>query len=230
MGLGLLTLFVFSVTVLAHGGENPSNLIQDEVNEIHGVNSNFDMYEVLFKFKRKEQKEAVQRIMSLKTQEKQRNLLAVVIAKIIEVLGESRIKLESSGYLPGTVEFPEEESTRESLSRIMENTAFVSDLILYIPDLTKPFLKNNEWNTMLRWSLGFCRQIPFLDTASKKLFHLAAQELKIVEREENYVNPYAKANQQRKEILPEQTAPKKKERVKKTKGPSLSGNRVKKEL
>ena len=40
---------------------------------------------MLFKFKRKEQKEAVQRIMSLKTQEKQRNLLAVVIAKIIEV-------------------------------------------------------------------------------------------------------------------------------------------------
>ena len=54
----------------------------------------------------------------------------------------------------------------------MENTAFISDLILYIPDLTKSFLKNNEWDTMLRWSLGFCREIPFLDAASKKLFYL----------------------------------------------------------
>ena len=62
--------------------------------------------------------------------------------------------------------------TIEALSRIMENTAFISDLILYIPDLTKSFLKNNEWNTMLRWSLGFCRQIPFLDVATEKLFYL----------------------------------------------------------
>ena len=44
------------------------------------------------------------------------------------------------------------------------------------------------------------------------------------------MNPYTKANQQRREVLPEQATPKKKERAKKAKGPSLSGSRAKKEL
>ena len=55
------------------------------------------------------------------------------------------------------------------------------------------------------------------------------QELNIVEREENYMSPYAKASQQKREVLPEQTTPKE-ERGKKAKGPSLSGFCAKKEL
>lgn len=234
IGFGLVFIYVVSIVIFskvaAQTEENPSQVLENDANKIHGVHSNFDMFQVLFKLKRKEQKDAVQRILSIKTQEKQRNLLKLVITKIVEVLGESRIKLESSGYLPGTVEFPEEEPVRDSLSRIMENTAFMSDLFLYIPDVTKPFFKNNEWDTMFKWSLGFCREIPFLDPASKTLFYLVAQELNIVEREENYSNPYAKENQKREEALPEPSVSKKKERVKKRKGPSLSGFRNKLEL
>ena len=60
----------------------------------------------------------------------------------------------------------------------MENTAFMSDLFLYIPDVTKPFFKNNEWDTMFKWSLGFCREIPFLDPASKTLFYLVRRNFR----------------------------------------------------
>ncbi len=57
-----------------------------------------------------------------------------------------------------------------------------------------------------------------------------AQELNLIERDPNYYNPYAEANNRRKaDPLPE-TKEKKKEKKKLFKGPSLSGARLKNEL
>ena len=42
IGFGLLSMFCFSVVVLGHEGD-PSVVVQDGVNEIKGVNSNFNM-------------------------------------------------------------------------------------------------------------------------------------------------------------------------------------------
>ena len=54
-----------------------------------------------------------------------------------------------------------------------ENTAFLGDLALYLPDATtRLLLRNNEWNNSFKWSLGFCQEVPFLDQATKKTFHL----------------------------------------------------------
>ena len=39
----------------------------------------------------------------------------------IQVLGESRIQLERSSYLPGTIEFPEDKSTQECKSDKLVN-------------------------------------------------------------------------------------------------------------
>lgn len=55
-----------------------------------------------------------------------------------------------------------------------------------------------------------------------------AQELHLVEREPNYYNPYAKANQvKRRNAMAETSSEKKKARKKINKGPSLSGARLK---
>lgn len=56
-----------------------------------------------------------------------------------------------------------------------------------------------------------------------------AQELNLVEREPNYVNPYARANQVVNKPSPEKVE-KKKVKRKLSKGPSLSGSRSKEEL
>ncbi|XP_046453275.1 coiled-coil domain-containing protein 134-like [Daphnia pulex] len=193
------------------------------------INSNaVALFDRLFQLKRSEQKDAVQRIAEVKSIEKQRKLLELVITKIMEVLTHSRIKLESSGYLPES-DFPQDESLRDALSSMIENTAFMGDLVLYLPDATKAFLKNNEWNTIFKWSLSICQQSVFLSTATKKMLHLVAQELNLVERESNYFNPYAEANRKKPDPLPENVE-KKKVRKKISKGPSLSGSRLKNEL
>jgi hypothetical protein len=59
-----------------------------------------------------------------------------------------------------------------ALSSMIENTAFMGDLVLYLPDATKVFLKNNEWNTIFKWSLSICQQSVFLSPATKKMLHL----------------------------------------------------------
>jgi len=55
---------------------------------------------------------------------------------------------------------------------MIENTAFMGDLVLYLPDATKVFLKSNEWNTIFKWSLSMCQQIVFLSSTTKKMLHL----------------------------------------------------------
>jgi hypothetical protein len=59
-----------------------------------------------------------------------------------------------------------------ALSSMIENTAFMGDLVLYLPDATKVFLKKNEWNNIFKWSLGMCQQTVFLNSTTKKMLHL----------------------------------------------------------
>ncbi|KZS21485.1 Coiled-coil domain-containing protein 134 [Daphnia magna] len=186
------------------------------------------LFERLFQLKRNEQKDAVQRILAIKSVEKQNKLLKLVITKIMEVLVQSRINLESSGYLPGSG-LPLTESLRDALSSMIENTAFMGDLVLYLPDATKAFLKDNEWNTIFKWSLSLCQETAFLSNNTKKMLHLVAQELNLIEREPGYFNPYAEANRRKPVDLPE-IPQKKKVKKKISKGPSLSGTRLKSEL
>jgi len=134
---------------------------------------------------------------------------------------------------------------------MIENAAFLGDLVLYLPDITKELLKNNEWSTVFKWSLSLCQEAKFLDKNTKKMLHLVscffvnnikasikifsfqkvAQELNLIEREPNYYNPYAKANQLRwQNSMPPETTEKKKARKKISRGPSLSGGKVKNEL
>ncbi len=48
----------------------------------------------------------------------------------------------------------------------------MGDLVLYLPDMTQRFLKNNEWNNLFKWSLSICQEMPILDQATKKMLHL----------------------------------------------------------
>lgn len=55
---------------------------------------------------------------------------------------------------------------------MIENTAFMGDLVLYLPDATNAFLKNNEWNMIFKWSLSFCQESVHLNSVTKKMLHL----------------------------------------------------------
>lgn len=143
--------------------------------------------------------------------------------KVFTSIQSSRATIEASSYIPGVSSFPQDDSIRDALSNILENTALFSEIILRFPDIAVLVLKtNNNWDVLLQWSIAFSNQVKYLlDKSTVKLLHLVSQELNHVEREPNYTNPYAKvdvkASQQNV-----QTSNKKKKKKEIKKGPRFT--------
>ncbi|KAJ7389739.1 hypothetical protein OS493_029639 [Desmophyllum pertusum] len=143
------------------------------------------------------------------------------------VLQGARIKVTESGYVPGQT-FPAEQSQREALANVLENTALFGDILLRLPDITyKVYSKSKEWDLLARWSVSFCSETQVYDETDTKLLHLMAQELRLVPRDPNYINPYRNVPQKEdlKNAKSKEEATSKKNQKKKDKkkrGPRLS--------
>lgn len=148
-------------------------------------------YRKMFKMRRAERLEAVKSILKLDNFEKQAKLVNIVLDKINEVLTASKLKLESSDYIPGGA-FPEDESTRDALSQVLENTAFFGEIVLRLPNIAHTVLNMNKAGAVvLNWAIGFSNSTELYDETTTKLVNLVAQELGLVERDPSYHNPYA---------------------------------------
>lgn len=87
---------------------------------------------------------------------------------------------------------------------------------------------NRELQTLVNWGISFSNNTGFYDGTTTELMHLVGQELNLVEKNPDYINPYSKDEKQKKKMAEEQTKPKvkppkKKKEVKK--GPKISGGR-----
>ncbi|XP_037285193.1 coiled-coil domain-containing protein 134 isoform X1 [Rhipicephalus microplus] len=179
-------------------------------------------YRKMFKMRRAERLEAVKSILKLDNFEKQAKLVNIVLEKINEVLTTSKLKLESSDYIPGGA-FPEDESTRDALSQVLENTAFFGEIILRLPNIAHAVLNMNKAGAVvLNWAIGFSNSTELYDETTTKLINLVAQELGLVERDPNYHNPYAvKQAKSESPVPPTKPVPKMKKK-KIQRGPRLS--------
>jgi hypothetical protein len=131
------------------------------------------------------------------------------------------VKLESGGYELGP-DLPADEPTREALSLLIENTCLFSDLLLRLPDqLAGRLAARRDWELVYRWSLGLVRDLAFLEGATRRLLHLAAQEAGLVERDPDYRNPYRTERKPQKRFE-DPPPPAKKEKKKVKRGPKMS--------
>ncbi|CAF0739049.1 unnamed protein product [Didymodactylos carnosus] len=154
---------------------------------------------------------------------------------LLRVLNDSRISLTSSQFIPSISDFPQDESVREQLSLMLENVLFLGDLALFFPDVFHRFYDNDQQRTVLTsWCYSFAYETNFYDHDSLKILELMAQELRLIDRDPTFVNPYAegkptskqRTSSERQENLPpsSKTTKKPKEKVKKKRGPGLSGS------
>lgn len=183
------------------------------------------IYKKLFKHKRADHHQAVKAILTFKNYEKQYKLLYMMIKKMTEVISKSKLLLEESGYIPGD-SFPENKVIREALAQIVENTAFFGDILLKLPDITHSILKKEKsWSLIIKWSLGWSNSTGLFDKKTTELANLVAQELDLIEKDPNYINPYKKETQKilKQEIKIESSEKNKKKKT--IKGPRLSGSR-----
>ncbi|XP_045617202.2 coiled-coil domain-containing protein 134 isoform X2 [Procambarus clarkii] len=164
--------------------------------------------------------------MNLRDFIKQQKMVDIVARKAFEVLEQSQVTLREAGYIPG-MDFPEEEKVRDALSQTLENTAFMGELLLHLPDIMHDLLQDNKpWKLIFTWGAFFATQSKFLDKNTNKFIHLVSQELGIVEKDALYTNPYSKRTTQQIQGgstgngLPPSNKGKKKKKFKK--GPQLS--------
>lgn len=181
----------------------------------------------LFKLRRAEQLEAIKSFKKITKYEKQYSMIMLMAEKVFTSIQNSRAIIEASSYIPGVSPFPEEETVKDALSNILENTALFSEVILRFPDIAVSVLKtNNNWDVLLQWGIAYSNQLKYLlDKSTIKLLHLVSQELNHIEREPNYVNPYRK-DQIRYEDQEQQarSAQKKKKKKEIKKGPRLTSH------
>lgn len=59
-----------------------------------------------------------------------------------------------------------------ALSNILENTAFMGDILLRMPDISQPILHSTDWPVLYAWSLAFANQTQLLDSSTSKLIQL----------------------------------------------------------
>ena len=177
---------------------------------------------------------AVQTILKMsENYDKQYSMVKMLLNKLFKVLGEAQINVMQLGFAPGDP-FPTEEKVRDAVSMIAENTAFFGDIVLRLPDIAHDILRRSqEWNIILKWSVGFCNDTEIYEARDKKLLHLMAQEVHIIPKDENYTNPYKMENQVeniveneidrllKEKIKKEQKKRNKRERQR---GPRLSGH------
>ncbi|KAK9507454.1 hypothetical protein O3M35_007306 [Rhynocoris fuscipes] len=176
----------------------------------------------LFKLERAEQLAAVKAILKIGKEDKQRKMVEAIVEKVFIVIRKSRAILENFGYIPGESSFPTDEKIQDALSNVLENTAFIGDIVLRLPDLTHSILKNHtEWSYLLKWSLTFTNQTQLVDSKTNILLDLVNQEMNFTQRHSNFTNPYRKVKQP---IIEEVTELKKKTKKKKVlpRGPRLS--------
>lgn len=182
-------------------------------------------YRQLFKLRQQERLEAVRSILKLDNMEKQAKLVNIVLGKIAEVLTASKVKLEDSEYIPGSV-FPQNEETRDALSQVLENTAFFGEIVLRLPDISHAVLAENKANAlMVHWAVGFANSTGFYDHTTTELVNLVAQELGLVDKDPSYHNPYAAKHAKVTQPTSAEEPPKPKKPKKKIqRGPRLSRN------
>lgn len=148
------------------------------------------LFKSLFRRKRAEQVDAVKTILNFGRYEKQYKMISVMLQKMFDVISSAKTIIESSDYIPAS-SFPQNDTVKEALSQILENTAFFGELRLKLPDITDLLIsKNRDWYFLITWSIGFSNSTLLYDSKTEELIHLLAQEMNLIEREPNFVNPY----------------------------------------
>jgi hypothetical protein len=181
------------------------------------------VFKKLFVQKRAEQLSAVRQLLGMEDQ-KRDMMVTNVVTKISEVTAKARARLEGRGLDLGVDDenFPVAEDVRTALALIIENTAFLGDVLLRFPDAVEAmFAANAQWKTNYAWCLNFVSSSRLTDEATEKLIGLVLQEMKLVERDEDYVNPY-RVERKRQKKFEELAAAKKKEKKKLRRGPRMS--------
>ena len=144
----------------------------------------------LLKKKRMDQTAAVKNLIHMGDGDKQRKTVLELISAIMKVLSSSRNSVESAKYDPKSRKFPADQQLRERVCEILENTPFFLEFALYYPNVVRKIYSKGDITDLILWTYRFSLDFGIYDDSTLKMINLAAQELNIIERDEEFINPY----------------------------------------
>ncbi|CAL1539092.1 unnamed protein product [Lymnaea stagnalis] len=149
-----------------------------------------DQYKRYFVLHRSKQLDAVRSITMLENNQQRHQLVNIMLKQLFLVLSEAKQNLTNAGYLPGDP-FPVDETVKESMSKVLENTAMFGDLVLFMPDIVHSMYdKEKEWQVLLAWCYGFSTQSGVFEGNFEQILKIMAQEVNIIPKEKNFINPF----------------------------------------
>ena len=187
-------------------------------------------FQTLFMQKRLHQLNAVKQLLNM-SPKNQINLLDTMMSKMKAVLTESKTSLTKSSLELSEGNLPSDQTDKTYLALVLENVCLASDILLRFPNyMLKKLQEDKELDTMYKWGLLFVNETVsyLMDKPTKRLFFLAGQEIELLEKDANYLNPYKKkvetAGEPKKIMFSdkEPTVVPKKPRKKLKKGPRMT--------
>uniref|UniRef100_A0A0K2TEC4 Coiledcoil domain containing 134 [Ochotona princeps] n=1 Tax=Lepeophtheirus salmonis TaxID=72036 RepID=A0A0K2TEC4_LEPSM len=163
--------------------------------------------------------------LTVMDEDKRDKTLDSLLKSMFKVLSEVKSQVQSAGM--SLKDIPEDKRSREYVALLLENTCFFSDILLRFPDYASHRLSANyDYNTLYRWSLSYISYGDFppslINEPTKKLIHLATQELGVGERDPDYVNPYKKKDRPPLKRFEDPPIAPKKSKKKVKRGPRLN--------
>lgn len=234
--------FSTSSSLASSGGDSTQSPVSKPITtdtEKSETDDALKLYRRLLRQKRISHLEAIKAIVELGSYEKQFKMIDLILTKLFSVMADNRIKLMENGFVAGDA-FPSLENVRDAFSIVTENTAFMGEITLRLPDMTHALLnKNKEWQLLVRWAVGFCNDTNVFERKDSELLHLMAQELGIIEMSPDYINPFREdiklekiADKIEKEMHEKEKKLQKKDKKekKKRKGPKMTSAKKHNEL
>ncbi|CAH3016698.1 unnamed protein product [Porites evermanni] len=221
---GLFFVIYAVASVLAETPTSGNNVDTSGENNSTIKDTKMLVYRAVFKEKRAQQVVAAESILKLADYSKQYKMVEIVLEKLFKVLQDARVKVTESGYIPGQA-FPTEQAQLDALANVLENTALFGDILLRLPGITHEVKQTVRLYFKVLKALGAICQLKVYE---RSIFsNMMAQELRLVPRDPNYINPYrkkAKKEQKNKENSEQESISKKskKKKEKKKRGPRLS--------
>ena len=170
------------------------------------------------KVKRQQQEAAVRSLYDNADTKSVKAVTKELFTTLKRELEDSRRVISDAKFLARSTDFPTADPLREAVAKVVENSAFLFELVFKLPDyadiwcvLTAPALSRTDFyrlfehfryqqfnlKPLVEWSYEFATKMGLYDDETFALFEKGAQELLLIPRAANYNNEHRRAERRR---------------------------------
>uniref|UniRef100_A0A7E4W9U1 Secreted RxLR effector peptide protein n=1 Tax=Panagrellus redivivus TaxID=6233 RepID=A0A7E4W9U1_PANRE len=175
-----------------HHGEEKVHSNVETKSDVHGEVDPMKMYQRMLKKKRLDMTAAVRSLAAVKDNAQRKSMVDELVTSMHSVIAAGKTAIETAKFDAHSQQFPIDEVLRDHVAGVLENTPFLYEFALYYPKLVKKLYKIPNFADDIKWAYVFVHDFGVYDEETLKMLDLAGQELLVIPRRGDFVNPYDK--------------------------------------